>query len=302
MEGTDMQSSAALSAELLEGLEKRSHARGALPTFLDRHIQTHFSEIDAITQGLRRGSLMVLAGSTGMGKTALALNLARNMSLHSHATVLYGACDSPAHELLPRMLASMCGIESCRIRGPRLTESEWPLLGDAIAAISSASLFFMDSSACFPDAIRQRCAELRDQSCSAPMVLILDHLQLLPQLQHAGDQDLRPLLQEHRKLAVELDLCLILLCQIPPHAELRYDHRPLLNDLPCVAAMQTYAHVIAVLHRDEYWNADSAARNQVELIFLKNTDNPVGTVRLDFEPQFSRFLLTRKEEPILQSA
>lgn len=302
MEGTGVQSSAGLAAELFDGLEKRSHASGDLPTLLDRRIPTHFSEIDAITQGLRRGSLVVLAGSTGMGKTTLALNLARNISLQSQTTVLYGAYDSPAQELMPRLLASMCGMESGRIRGPRLSENEWPLLGEAIAEISSASLFFMDGCAFSPDAIRQRCAELEDQSCGAPRVLILDHLQLLPQFHPGNDQDLHPLLQELRSLAVELDLCLILLCQVPPHAELRHDHRPLLNDLPCVAAMQAYAHVIAFLHRDEYWNADSAERGQAELIFLKNTDNPVGTVRLGFEPQFSRFLLPLKEEPILQVA
>jgi replicative DNA helicase len=302
MEGTGMQSSAALVAELFDRIEVRSHASSEFPHPLDRRIPTHFSEIDAVTQGLQRGSLVVLAGSTGMGKTTLALNLARNISLQSQTTVLYGAYDSPAQELMPSLLASMCGIESGRISGPRLIESEWPQLGEAIATIRKAPLFFMDRFASSLEAIRKCCTELQDQGSGAPGVLILDHLQLLPQLESGHDQDLRPVLQELRQLAVELDLCLILLCQIPPHAELRDDQRPLLNDLPCVAAMQTYAHVIALLHRDEYWNADSAVRGQAELIFFKNADNPVGTVRLGFEPQFSRFLLPLKEEPLLQVA
>ena len=302
MEGPGVQSSAVLAAELFDGIERRSHASGAFPDLSDRRIPTHFPEIDAITQGLQRGSLVVLAGSTGMGKTTLALNLARNISLQSQTPVLYGAYDSQAQELMPRLLASMCGIESGRILGPRLTESEWPQLGEAIATIRKAPLFFMDRSASSLEAIRKRCTELQDQGCSAPGVLILDHLQLLPQLQPGHDQEITTLLQELRQLAVELNICLVLLCQIPPHAELRDDHRPLLNDLPCVAAMQTYAHVIALLHRDEYWNADSAVHGQAELIFFKNADNPVGTVRLGFEPQFSRFLVHLKEEPLLQVA
>lgn len=297
MEGSGVQRSSVLAAELFDSIEQKSQARGTIPDLSDRRIPTHFPEIDAITQGLHRGSLVVLAGSTGMGKTTLALNIARNISLQSQMTVLYGAYDSPAQELMPRLLASMCGVESGRIRGPRLTESEWRQLREAVAAISSAPLFFMGCSASSLKDIRQRCAELHDQACGAPRVLILDYLQLLPQLHLGPDKDLTPLLQELRQLAVELDLCLLLLCQIPPQAELRDDHRPLLNDLPCVAAMQTYAHVIALLYRDDYWNADSAVIGQAELIFLKNADNPVGTVRLCLEPQFSRFLLPLKQEP-----
>ena len=296
MEGSGVKSSSVLAAELFDSIEQKSQASGALPDLSYRRIPTHFPKIDAITQGLHRGSLVVLAGSTGMGKTTLALNIARNISLQSQMTVLYGAYDSPAQELMPRLLASMCGVESGRILGPRLTESEWRQLREAIAAITSASLFFMDRSGSSHEAIRKCCAKLKDQGFGAPGVLILDYLQLLPQLHLGPDKDLTPLLQELRQLAVELDLCLILLCQIPPQAELRDDHRPLLNDLPCVAAMQTYAHVIALLHRDEYWNADSAVTGQAELIFLKNADNPVGTVRLCLEPQFSRFLLPLKEE------
>jgi len=64
-----------------------------------------------------------------------------------------------------------------------------------------------------------------------------------------------------------------------------------------MAAMQTYAHLIALLHRYEDWDSDSAERDQAELTFFKNADNPVGTVRLVFEPQFSRFLPPPKEDP-----
>ena len=113
MEGPGLHSSAALVAELFDRIEERSHTSSEFPHPSDRCIPTHFSEIDAVTQGLQRGSLVVLAGSTGMGKTTLALNLARNISLQSQTTVLYGAYDSPPQELMPRLLASMCGVGIC---------------------------------------------------------------------------------------------------------------------------------------------------------------------------------------------
>ena len=90
---------------------------------------------------------------------------------------------------------------------------------------------------------------------------------------------------------MELNLCLILWCQMPPYAEPRDNHRPLRKDLPCVAAMQTYVHVIAFLHRDEHWNPDSAVPGQAEMIFFKNADNPVGTVRHGFEQLIGRLRL-----------
>ena len=302
MQGPGVKSSGELAAELFDQLEQRSHSSSADPHLPERRIATHFCDIDAVTQGLKRGSLVVLAGSTAMGKTALALNLARTISLQSQTPVLYGAYDSSPQDLMPRLLASLCGVESGRIQAPRLMQSEWPQLGEAMATIGAAPLFFFDQATCSLEAIRQRCYELQAKDCGAPGVLILDHLQLLPPLVPGDDQDLAPLLQALRQLAIELDLCLILLCQIPPHAELRDSQRPLLNDVPCMAAMQTYAHVIALLHREEYWNPDSAACGQAELIFCKNSDNPVGTVRLAFEPQFSRFSLPQQKEALLQEA
>ena len=299
MDGSGVRSSAELAIQLFDSIEQRAQASSYLPTPQDRRILTHFSDIDAVTQGLQRGSLVVLAGSTGMGKTTLALNLARNISLRSLTPVLYGAYDSPPEELIPRLLASICEVESGRLCASRLTESEWPKLGEAIKSIGEAPLFFMDSSSGSLHAIRQRYSELQALDCGPPGVLILDYLQLLPQLQPAYEQELTPFLQELRQVEAELDLCLILLCQIPPHGELREDHRPLLNDLPCVAAIQTYAHVIAFLHRDDFWNPDSAVRGQAELIICKSSNNPVGTVKLGFEPQYSRFSQMQNKDKLL---
>jgi replicative DNA helicase len=72
--------------------------------------------------------------------------------------------------------------------------------------------------------------------------------------------------------------------------ELRPGGVPLLHDLPALAAMQTYPHVIGMLHREEFWNPDTTTRGQAQLVLVKNSDNPVGTLKLRFEPMFSQFL------------
>lgn len=284
---TELQSSADLLVPLFDGIEQQT-ATGEQPTTLHRNrILTYLADIDALTQGLQRGSMVVLAGCTGMGKTTLALNLARNISLHSQVPVLYVAYDSPPEALVLRVLSSLCDVESGRIGAGRLSQAEWPQLGDAMAKLSAAPLFWIERPVGLK-AIRQRCHELKAQYSAGPGVVILDQLQLMPEVQPGQANDLAPLLQELRKLSVELNVCLILLTQTPPTPELRDDHLPLVNDLPDVLAMQAYAHVIALLNRQEFWDPESTTRGEAELILFKNADNPVGLVRLWFEPQFSR--------------
>jgi replicative DNA helicase len=269
-----------LVAEAFNGMEQVWQQPGQART---EHISTGFADLDAMTQGLRRGSLVVLAGSTGMGKTALALNLARNISLQGEVAVHICALDSPPKALLQRMLASLCSIESGRIATSRLTSEQWPRLGEAMAQLSAAPLFFSGQSISSVPAIRSRCQELAIQSKQPLGLVMIDSLQLL-----AGDPAAQ--LKELRLLAAELEACVLLTCQSLPSVELRPGGAPLLHDLPALEAMQTYAHVIVMLHREEFWNPDTSTRGQAQLVLLKNSDNPVGTLRFRFEPMFSRFL------------
>ena len=244
---------------------------------------TGFSDLDAMTQGLRRGSLVVLAGSTGMGKTALALNLARNVCRWGGVAVHICSLDSSPNALLQRLLSSLCEVEAGRIACSRLTPEEWPRLGEAMAKLSAAPLFFSGQTISSVAAIRSRCQELAAQISQPLGLVVVDSLQLL-----GGDPASQ--LKELRLLAAELEACVLLTCQSLPSVELRPGGFPLLHDLPALAAMQTYPHVIGMLHREEFWNPDTTTRGQAQLVLVKNSDNPVGTLRFEFEPMFSRFL------------
>jgi replicative DNA helicase len=235
-----------------------------------------------MTQGLRRGSLVVLAGSTGMGKTALALNLARNISLRGEVAVHICALDSSPTALLQRMLASLCSVERGRIACSRLTAEEWPRLGEAMAQLSAAPLFFSGAEISTAATIRARCQELAAQSSEPLGLVVIDSLQLL------GGEPAEQL-KALRLLAAELQACVLLTCQSFPSVEPRPGGVPLLHDLPALEAMQTYPHVIGMLHREEYWDPCTSKRGQAELMLVKNSDNPLGTLRFGFEPMFSRF-------------
>jgi replicative DNA helicase len=193
------------------------------------------------------------------------------------------ALDSSPTALLQRMLASLCSVERGRIASSRLTAEEWPRLGEAMAQLSAAPLFFTDQSSSTLAAIRSRCQELAAQSSQPLGLVVIDSLQLL-----SGDpaEQLKAL----RLLAAELEACVLLTCQSLPSVELRPGGVPLLHDLPALEAMQTYPHVIGMLHREEFWNAGTSKRGEAELMLVKNSDNPLGTLRFGFEFGFSRFL------------
>jgi replicative DNA helicase len=269
-----------LVAQAFDGMEQVWQEPRVAST--DR-LSTGFSDLDAMTQGLSRGSLVVLAGSTGMGKTALALNLARNICLRGDVAVHICALDSTPTLLLQRMLTSLCLVERGRIDSSRLTQEEWPRLGEAMAQLSAAPLFFSGQQIASMAAIRSRCQELAIQSTQPLGLVVIDSLQLL-----GGDPASQ--LKELRLLAAELEACVLLTCQSLPSVELRPGGFPLLHDLPALAAMQTYPHVIGMLHREEFWNPDTSTRGEAQLVLLKNSDNPVGTLRFGFEPGFSRFV------------
>jgi replicative DNA helicase len=217
-----------------------------------------------------------------MGKTALALNLARNISLRGEVAVHICALDSSPTALLQRMLASLCSVERGRIASSRLTAEEWPRLGEAMAQLSEAPLFFSGAEISTAATIRARCQELAAQGSQPLGLVVIESLQLL------GGEPAEQL-KALRLLAAELQACVLLTCQSLPSVELRPGGVPLLHDLPALEAMQTYPHVIGMLHREEFWNAGTSKRGQAELMLVKNSDNPLGTLRFGFEPMFSRF-------------
>jgi len=289
MNNTVVQSGNDLLVRLFAGIE-RNGSDGQLPEpLIANRIPTQLADFDALTQGLQRGSLVVIAGTTGMGKTSLALNLARNICIDSQIPVLYVTNDSPPKQLVVRMLASISSIESGRIGAARLSEAEWTKLGEACSLFGGASLFFLDHPEESLRAIKEQCLTLQAKECGIPGVVIVDQLQLMPEFYGPESPCLDTLLRDLRQLAVDLNLCLILLCQTPPSPELRDNHRPLLNDLPGILAMQAYAHVISFLHREEFWEPNISLRGQTEMIFFKNVDNPVGMFKMMFVPQLSHF-------------
>jgi len=247
----------------------------------DNAIHTHIQDFDAITQGLQRGTLMILGGSTGMGKSAFSLGLAHRISTQDSIPVLYGTFASRPIDSYYKLLAFLSGIDLQQLRARRMWDHEWHLFGETSRLLSNSPIFFFGKNCSSLKDIGSYCEAVKQQTSIAPGVLFLDYLQLLPFLPSWRDRDIEIVLRSLKAFAAQYDLCIILLCQSAPNSELRNTRKPYLNDLPAVVAMQAFADIIALIHRDEFWHNElSTETREPELIFYKNMDNPLGFISL----------------------
>jgi len=247
----------------------------------DNAILTHIQDFDAITQGLQRGTLMILGGSTGMGKSAFSLGLAHRISTQDSIPVLYGTFASRPIDSYYKLLAFLSGIDLQQLRAHRMWEHEWHLFGETSRVLSDSPIFFFGKDCSSLKEIGCYCEAVKQQTSIPPGVLFLDYLQLLTFLPSWHDRDIENLLRSLKIFAVQHDLCIVLLCQSAPNSELRNTRKPYLNDLPAVVAMQAFADIIALMHRDEFWHNElSTETREPELIFYKNMDNPLGFISL----------------------
>jgi len=244
-------------------------------------IHTHIQDFDAITQGLQRGTLMILGGSTGMGKSAFSLGLAHGISTQDLIPVLYGTFASRPIDSYYKLLAFLSGIDLQQLRAHRMWDHEWHLFGETSRILSDSPIFFFGKNCSSLKEIGSYCEAVKQQTSIAPGVLFLDYLQLLPFLPSWHDNDIENVLRSLKIFAEQYDVCIVLLCQSAPNSELRNSRMPYLNDLPAVGAMQAFADIIAVMHRDEFWHNElSAETRKPELIFYKNLNNPLGFISL----------------------
>ena len=253
-------------------------------------IPVNFFDFDAMTQGLQRGDLIVLGGRPAMGKTSLALNIAKNVAeIHQLPVCVFGL-EMCKEQLTYRLISSEVGIESSRLRTGRLTEDEWPYLGQGIESLGELPLFITDKSKITVDEMMTKCQEIKEQHKSDLGLVVIDYLQLMngPESQ-SRDEELSRIVVQLKNMAKLLNVPIIVLSQLNRAIEHRKNKRPMLSDLRETESLESHADVVTMIYRDEYYHPETEDRGITELIMCKHRNGPVGTVKLLFEPQFARF-------------
>ena len=254
-------------------------------------IPTGFTRLDHMTSGLQGSDLIILAARPAMGKTALALNIARNAAFESDVPVAIFSLEMSKEQLSMRMLCSEARVDSSRVRSGFLNPEDWHRITDAAGSLSEAPIFIDDSPDISTTSIRTKCRRLKmDKDLG---LVVIDYLQLMRGRQDTERRDLEisEISRSLKLLAKELNVPVLALSQLNRKLEERSDKRPQLSDLRESGALEQDADVVAFIYRDEVYNKDenNPNRGTAEVILSKQRNGPTGVVPLTFLGAYTRF-------------
>lgn len=251
---------------------------------------TGFTDFDEMTSGLQASDLIIVAGRPSMGKTTFAMNMAENIAIKSDKPVAVFSMEMPGDALAMRMMSSLGRIDQHRVRTGKLEDDEWPRLTSAINLLAETKMFIDDTPALTPTEVRSRARRLMREHGQLGLI-VLDYLQLM-QSPASGDnrvQQISDISRGLKALAKELNVPVIALSQLNRNLEQRPNKRPVMSDLRESGSIEQDADVIVFIYRDEVYNPDSSDKGTAEIIIGKQRNGPIGTTRLTFLGQYTRF-------------
>ena len=284
-DSNDMKNLASIMPTTYENIEKSSIGR------YSTGVPVSFYDLDAMTQGLQRGSLVVFAGRPSMGKTSFAMNLAQNVAKTNKLPVCYFSLEQSREQMSYRFLSMGLGIESGRLRTGRIEQDEWGLIGKEIEDIAEVPIFICDKGSIKVKEILSKSRKVKEKVGLGKLgLVIVDYIQMMEgPNKESRDKELSKIVLDLKEMAKALDVPVVLMSQVSRDVESRENKRPMLCDLRETESLESHADAVIMLYRDEYYHPETEDRGIAELIVTKHRNGPVGTVKLLFEPQFTRY-------------
>lgn len=252
-------------------------------------LPTGFPRVDYLTRGLQPGNLVVVAGRPSMGKTALAMQVARSASKTGASLVV--TQEMTNGELFMRALASESKVNLHKILTGDIDDKSGPAVMAAGDALGQSGFFIDETPGITVERLRSRCKRLATKH--ALNLLVIDYLQLMDHQQHKGESLPTAIGRTTRLLkqvAKELHIPIILLSQLSRACESRPDKRPMLSDLRESGAIEQDADMVWLIFREDYYFPDTEKKGMAEVIIAKQRNGPTGMVELYFEKRQTRFL------------
>lgn len=223
--------------------------------------------------------------------TAFCLGLGRNIAAQYKLPVAVFSLEMSKEQIVQRLLASEARIESGRLRSGRIASQDWEPLSNAIGRLSELRIFIDDTPNISVVEMRSRARKLQAEQGGALGMILIDYLQLMEGTGSENRvQELARITRALKGLARELNVPVIALSQLSRNVESRSDKRPMMSDLRESGSIEQDADLVMMLYRDEYYNEDTPDRGIAEVLITKHRNGPTGTIKLLFEPQFTRFL------------
>ncbi len=270
--------------ESFKAIEKRYEQRQPVTG-----VPTGFLDLDRITSGLNPSDLIIVAGRPSMGKTAFALSMVAHAAVEAGVPSAIFSLEMSKEQLVQRLLCSLAKVDSNRLRGGFLAESDWPKLTRVAGQLSDAPVFIDDTAAINVLEMRAKCRRLQREKGLG--LIIVDYLQLMRGVgrPESREREISEISRSLKALAKELNLPVIALSQLNRAVETRQDKRPMLADLRESGSIEQDADVICFVYRDEMYNKETPDAGVAEIIVGKQRNGPTGTVRLAFLKDYTRF-------------
>ena len=255
-------------------------------------VPTGYTKIDQMTSGLQSGDLVIIAARPSMGKTALALNIAEHVAVDNGLPVAIFSMEMSSTQLAMRMLGSIARVDQHKMRTGRLNDKEWGDLSDAMAKLHETPLFIDEGGALTALEVRARARRLKRQYSKLGLIVI-DYLQLMAASSQGENRatEISEISRSLKAMAKELDVPVVALSQLNRAVDQRPDRRPVMSDLRESGAIEQDADVIMFIYREVVYKPDlpEDQRGLAEVIIGKQRNGPIGTIKLTFLGQHTRF-------------
>ncbi|ENF0689023.1 TPA: replicative DNA helicase [Proteus mirabilis] len=254
-------------------------------------VSSGYQDLDKKTAGLQKSDLIIVAARPSMGKTTFAMNLCENAAMTEEKPVLIFSLEMPGNQIMMRMLASLSRVDQTRIRTGQLDDEDWARISSTMGILlEKRNMYIDDSSGLTPTEVRSRARRIYREHGGLSLIMI-DYLQLMrvPSLSENRTLEIAEISRSLKALAKELQVPVVALSQLNRSLEQRADKRPVNSDLRESGSIEQDADLIMFIYRDEVYHENSDLKGVAEIIIGKQRNGPIGTVRLTFNGQWSRF-------------
>ena len=263
-------------------------------------LETGFYDFDKITTGFQPGELIILAARPGMGKTALALNMATYAATTTKKAIAIFNLEMPAEQLVNRIISAQGGIDAYKLQTGQMLERDWKRYNEAMNILANTNLYIEDNSGVTVSEIKAKCRRLANMPNGLGLVVI-DYLQLVTtgnRRIESRQVEVSEISRSLKTMALELGVPVIALSQLSRSAEKRESNMPMLADLRESGSIEQDADMVLFINRKDYYEAKKDQREKIvpaELVIAKHRKGSLGTIDLLFELNMSAFRNMAKE-------
>ena len=252
-------------------------------------VPTGFVDLDNLLTGLHGGELIIVGARPSMGKSAFGLNITGYAGMHAGRSVAYFSLEMPNDQLAMRLLCSDARVDMQAVRHGSLRDEDWVSLASTLGPLAASKIYMDDTSGITPSQLRSRCRRLKMER--GLDLVVVDYLQLMNADGRVENRqnEVSEISRNLKSIAKELNVPVVALAQLSRAGAQRSDKRPILSDLRDSGAIEQDADVIMFLHREEYYDPNTEDKNIAEVIVAKQRNGPLGTVKLAWLGQYTRF-------------